>query len=474
MTANSSTFGTKRASAGSAAFFVDLGSNIGSTEWWRGFASLSMMLAVAGWMIASPFELPARAAPATPERLVSIEGVSIAPLSAGGYMGRQVAPTAMVKPLSEVPERPRIELVASLKAVDSFGGALRRAGVSAGDIRVASEQLERYVPIRTLKPGTDFALVLGRRPAKGAPRPLDELSFRAALDLRIEMARNAAGDLVATPRVIRVEDKPLRISGMVGDSLYKSARSAGVSSRVVANFIQAMSPRINFQRNVYASDSFDLVVENRVAETGESETGDLLYARIQGNGKDLEIARWELNGKTEYFLPDGKGIKQGMNSSPIPGARMSSRFGMRRHPILKRTRMHSGLDYAARSGTAIGSTAPGTVIFAGRNGGYGNQVRVQHANGIVTSYSHMSRIDVRRGQSVTQGQRVGAVGSTGLSTGPHLHYEVMVRGRKVDPQSQELPTGIELAGSELRRFQDQLGHLRDIAPERTPAELTQL
>ncbi|EMD83257.1 M23 family metallopeptidase [Pacificimonas flava] len=469
--------GGARAAAAPKGFVVDLGSDIGTAAWWRGLGSLTAMTAVLGWVALSPAKLPVFAAPALDDQqFAALDSVSIAPLSQGGHMGPAAAPTALVQPLAEAPERPRLELVAELREIDSFGAALRRAGVSNTDSAAAADLIAPHIDIAALQPGTEFALVLGRRPGKGKPRPLEELSFRAAFDLRLDLVRGKDGELRARPVPIRIDETPLRISGMVGDSLYKSARANGVSSRVVANFIRAMSPRLNFQRNVYASDRYDIVVEHKVAETGEEQTGDLLYARVEGNGKDLEIARWEVDGEANYFLPDGRSIKEGFSTTPVPGARLSSGFGLRRHPILKSSRMHKGLDYAAWSGTAIQATAPGTVIFAGRNGGYGNQVRIRHNNGIVTSYSHMKGFasGIRSGASVKQGEKVGFVGTTGLSTGPHLHYEVHVNGRAVDPRGQDLPTGLELAGSDLAAFKRKLEDLRAITPRESDVELNKI
>ena len=460
--------------AGGRSFIVDLGSDIGSRRWWRGLATLLSVLLLCGWLAMTPTELPAHArAPMGEAQLASLGAVSIAPLAKGGTTGRAAAPTALVQPLAEAPERPRIELYAELREIDSFNAALRRAGVGMNDVRDTAMLISDYVDVARLQPGTKFDLALGRRSDKTQPRPLEELSFRAAFDKRIDVLRNAQGELTANEVAIRIDEEPLRVGGMVGDSLYKSARAAGVSSRVVANFIKAMSPRLNFQRNVYASDAFDLVVEHKRAETGETQTGDLLYARLAGNGKNLEIALWEKDGREHYFLPDGRGIKQGLSTTPVRGARLSSGFGMRRHPVLRRTRLHKGIDYAASRGTPIEATAAGKVIFAGRNGGYGNQVRIRHANGIVTSYSHMKGFasGVRSGTQVQQGQKIGYVGSTGLSTGPHLHYEVHVGGRAVNPKSQQLPTGVELTGAELRAFQAELERLRGLAPVKETHEL---
>jgi murein DD-endopeptidase MepM/ murein hydrolase activator NlpD len=305
--------------------------------------------------------------------------------------------------------------------------------------------------------------VLGRRSDKSQPRPLESLAFRAAFDLRLEVNRSQAGDLIVTRDEIAVDDSPLVVAGDVGGSLYQSARAFGLPSRVVASYIKALSPKVNFQRDVSSRDSFQMVVEHRRAETGETETGNLIYAKLGGK-RDVELLRWVHNGRTKFFLADGSSAVEGMIKSPVAGARFSSGFGTRFHPILKRARMHAGVDFAARSGTPVMSTAPGTVIFAGRNGGYGNQVQVRHANGIVTTYSHLSRIASRSGQRVGAGDVIGNVGSTGLSTGPHLHYEVHVAGRPVNPRSAKLPIQEQLEGQELARFKAELQRMRQMKP----------
>ena len=206
-----------------------------------------------------------------------------------------------------------------------------------------------------------------------------------------------------------------------------------------------------------------MIVEHRRAETGETETGNLLYARLDGK-RDVELLRWVHGGREKFFMADGSSAVEGMIRSPISGARLSSGFGMRFHPLLQRTRMHAGVDYAARSGTPIQSAAPGKILFAGRNGGYGNQVQVRHDNGIVTTYSHMSRFAARSGERVAAGETIGFVGSTGLSTGAHLHYEVHIGGRPVNPRSAKLPIQEQLTGSELARFKAELQRMRRMKP----------
>jgi murein DD-endopeptidase MepM/ murein hydrolase activator NlpD len=442
---------------------VDLGADIGSARWWQGLGTLGFLSAMAITLALrpAPFTEPAQPAlgAAGIEQLAS---VSLTPLATTAAVPAY-SPSARVMALVEPPERPRIEVTARLREVDSFNGALRRAGVSLADTANVAILVAAHTDVRSLKPGTTFDIVLGRRSDKTQPRPLESLSFRAAFDLALEVTRTEAGDLVVTRDEIAVDDTPLRVTGDVGNSLYKSARAMGLPSRIVAKFIKALSAKVNFQRDVGSSDNFDLIVEHRRAETGETETGDLLYARLDGR-KDVELLRWTYNGAAKFFLPDGSSAIEGMIGSPIAGARLSSGFGMRFHPILRRTRMHAGVDYSAGYGTPVLSTAPGRVVFAGRNGGYGNQVRVAHNNGIITTYSHLSKIAANVGERVAAGERIGNVGSTGLSTGPHLHYEVLVGGRNVNPRSTKLPLQEKLSGSELARFKAELERMRQLKP----------
>jgi len=453
---------------------VDLGDAIGSRTWWRGLATL-LLLSVATIEIGTrPFELPAEVPPPlTPAQQALAAPATIAPLALGGTTGQPVAATAKVVRLAEPPERPRIEVVARLGSVDSVQGALRRAGVSAAEVATVIDLIDGETDVRKLRPGTGFDLVLGRRANKSMPRPLESLAFRAAFDLKLEVNRAADGTLALKRIPIAVDDTPLRVSGQVGGSVYKAARAAGVPARVVADYIKAMSYALDFQRDVKGRDRFDIIVEHRRAETGETETGRLIYAGLDQGKRKVELMRWDPSSdKEQFFHADGSSAKKGLMKTPVDGARMSSGFGMRLHPILGYSRLHKGVDFAAGTGTPIMAAASGTVIFAGVYRGYGNHLRIRHANGIVTTYSHMHRFNgsARVGARVEQGQVIGYVGSTGMSTGPHLHYEVYVGGKPVDPRSAKLPFGVQLAGGELSRFKAQMARLRGLRPQGATGE----
>ncbi|QMW23370.1 M23 family metallopeptidase [Sandaracinobacteroides saxicola] len=442
---------------------VDLGRAIGSALWWRGAATLALLLAGAGMIALRPAAIPGDAPPAfSPAQVEERAADRISPLALGGATGRMTPATKAVERLAEPPERPRIEVTAKLGAVDSIEGALRRAGVGRKDIAEVMRMVSSAANVRRVKPGTEFELVLGRREAKSQPRPLDALAFRAALELRLSITRNMQGTLVMQRIPIKVDETPLRVSGTVGRSLYAAARSAGLPAGVVADYIKQMSYVVDFQREVRGKDRFDMVIEHRRAETGETEMGRLLYAGLVNDGEQVSLMRWGKDGA--FWRSNGESAKKGLIKTPIDGARMSSGFGMRLHPVLGYSRLHQGVDFAAPTGTPVMAAAAGRVTFSGWHGGHGNYVRVQHRPGLETAYAHLSRLNVRNGQMVGQGQIIGLVGSTGLSTGPHLHYEVWMNGRAVDPRSARLPLSAKLAAGEMGRFKAQMARLRGLTP----------
>lgn len=393
----------------------------------------------------------------------------IMPLALGADTGRRMGPTDLVKPLARAPERPQIELVTTLAQGDSFARMLRRAGVSARDIDEVSALIGGVMSISEIEPGTQMDLILGRRPKADAARPLDTLSFRARFDLELEIVRNGAdletgigGRLSLVRNFIRVDDTPLRVRGEVGSSLYRSMRAAGVPASAVQEYLRTLDDQIDLDREVRESDTFDIILSYRRAETGERQAGKLLYAGVDRDGKPrTQMMRWGEKG--QFFEASGVGEQRRGLLQPVNGP-VSSRYGMRRHPILGYRRMHSGQDYRARSGTPIVAVTDGRVIGAGRMGGCGIAVRLSHGDGLETRYCHMSRMAVRRGAQVRRGQVIGYVGSTGLSTGPHLHYEMYRNGRAVNPASVRYVTRATLSGKELLAFKERLNALKTVEP----------
>ena len=444
----------------------DLGARIGSAEWFRGAATCLALLAGA-WFL-SPGLAPRPLIGAAPAPLQGSEwdearAQSIAPIAWGATTGRHVAAGDLVAPLAETPERPIIELTATLGQGDDLSSVIERAGVSNDDADQVAALVSRRIALDDLKPGTRLDLTLGRRASKSVPRPLEKLAFRARFDLELTIARED-GRLTLTPRPIAIDHTPLRIEGLVGSSLYRSARAAGVPATIVAAYLKAIASHVSIGR-VGSSDRFDFIIQRDRAATGEVRLGDLLFAGLdQGGGDKLQLVRWQDDGETQWFSASGKGmIKRAGGGLPVAG-HITSTFGRRYHPILHYYRMHEGIDVGAPYGTPIHATAAGTVTLAGHKGGYGNFVSIDAGHNLSMGFGHMSRIAVRRGQHVAAGQVIGYVGSTGLSTGPHVHYEVRRGGRPINPLSVKLTSMAQLAGADLRKFKAQVANLLAVKP----------
>jgi murein DD-endopeptidase MepM/ murein hydrolase activator NlpD len=339
---------------------------------------------------------------------------------------------------------------------------MQRAGISSNEAVELAAMITDAVPVEDIRPGTVMNIVLGRRPNRTVPRPVDEIAFRARFDLKLEVAR-VDGALRLNQIPIEVDDTPLRIRGRVGSSLYRSARAAGAPPAAIQEYLRAIGTRMSVNRDIAADATFDLIVEHRRAETGEIEIGRLIYAGIERGERETQLLRWAVDGDDQWFEASGVGQRTGQMLMPVNG-RLTSGFGYRRHPILGYRRLHTGLDSAAVRGTPIRAAASGTVNYSGRNRGYGNYVRISHGSGIQTAYAHMSRIVASNGSRVSQGQIIGYVGSTGMSTGPHLHYELIRNGRKVDPRSVSFTRQARITGDELQRFRATLANLLEVEP----------
>jgi murein DD-endopeptidase MepM/ murein hydrolase activator NlpD len=438
---------------------VDLGQRIGSPEWLRGFVTC-FGLCYAAWSLAPGLQpLPGLSpAPLADAQFEEARTLAISPLAYGADTGRRMAPTDAVEPLAQSPERPIIDLRATLGRGDGFSSVLERAGVAASEAERVAAMIAGIVPLGDIRPGTVMDLTLGRRPDRTVARPLDKLSFRARFDLRVELAR-VGGALAVRQIPISVDDTPLRIQGLVGASLYRSARAAGVPARAVEAYIRALNTQLSVPAGISSSDRFDLIIEHRRAATGETETGDLLYAGLdRAGGRDLQLMQWTADGRTQWFEASGVGRQNGGLTRPVPGG-VTSGFGMRFHPILNYSRMHQGVDLRASYGTPIVAVSDGRVQFAGWHGGHGNTVALNHGGGMQTLYGHMSRIAVHPGESVHRGEVIGFVGSTGLSTGPHLHFEVHRNGVAVNPLGVTFASRAELSGADLVSFRARLRSL---------------
>ncbi len=244
---------------------------------------------------------------------------------------------------------------------------------------------------------------------------------------------------------------------IITESLYNSAINLGIKPNIIIEFARLYGFQVDFQRDIWKNDSFQIIYEEFVNENNMIvDTGEILFANLNLQNTDLQLYKFEYEkNKIDYFDENGKSIKKTLMKTPINGARLSSSYGKRKHPILGYTKMHTGTDFAAPTGTPIMASGDGKVIKAGWCGGGGNCVKLKHNNTYQTVYAHMSKFGrgIKKGVRVKQGQIIGYVGSTGLSTGPHLHYEVIENGKKVNSQKLKLPSGKVLKGEERKKFE---------------------
>ena len=266
------------------------------------------------------------------------------------------------------------------------------------------------------------------------------------------------GDKFIVKKIEKVLYKKNHLAeGMITRSLYHSAKKADIDDEVIVEFARVFGFEIDFQRDIRKNDIFQIVYEKFVDDDGElQKNGRIIYAYMKNNGRDYSLYFFkDKNNKIGYFFPDGKSVEKALMKTPINGARLSSKFGMRKHPILGYNKMHKGTDFAARRGTPIMASGSGIVEKARWFGAYGKYIRIRHNSTYKTAYAHLSKFGrgIKEGKKVRQGQIIGYVGSTGRSTGPHLHYEVLIRNKRVNSQKLKLPAGKILKGKDRENFE---------------------
>jgi murein DD-endopeptidase MepM/ murein hydrolase activator NlpD len=363
------------------------------------------------------------------------------------------APAQVETSPQEAPSQ-RVEKTLSVSSGDTLMGLLVKAGLGRAEAHTVITSLEEVFNPRRLRRGQEINLTF-------AESPEQEVLFHS-LNLKVDIAREVQVErceengFVSMEIVHELETRPVLVEAKIESSLYVAAVKAGVPLEVLVQMIRAYSFDIDFQRDIQPGDEFSVVYqeeENRRDQVARG--GAVLYSSLTTGGRALRIYRYETSdGKIDFFDPEGKSVGKTLMITPIDGARLSSGYGKRRHPILGYSRMHRGLDFAAPTGTPIMAAGDGVVELAARKGNYGNYIRIRHPNEYHTVYAHLSRFGkgVRRGTRVTQGQIIGFVGSTGLSTGPHLHYEVHHRGRPVNPSALDFPPTRILEGHDLEGF----------------------
>jgi murein DD-endopeptidase MepM/ murein hydrolase activator NlpD len=349
-----------------------------------------------------------------------------------------------------------VELV--VESGDTLIALLSRAGVVMSDAYAAVRALDGVFKPRDVRPGWTVRLMLQ---PEDPPRlaTLQSFHFQPSVEREIKVSRSDTADgdpflAVTIPRPLhRVSNVA---SGTLDNGLFNAAMTAGVPQDLLAEVVALFSFDVDFQRDIRPGDEFEFLYDTFDNEHGEvAKTGELSYAKLILRGKEKPYYRFTpRSGVADLFSPDGHSIRKALLQTPVDARRISSTFGMRRHPILGYNRMHRGVDFAAGAGTPVRAAGDGVVAAAGKAGSYGNYVRIQHKSKYSTAYAHLQSFakGVSKGTRVRQGQVIGYVGSTGRATGPHLHYEVLIGDRQVNPRGVRLPAGEALAGADLTAF----------------------
>ena len=354
------------------------------------------------------------------------------------------------------PPPPKITKTIEARRGDTFVKLLLRAGVSRLDAHRATRALGKAYRPQALKEGQLIRVNFQTKSWGVKSGNFIGFEFTPNINKILKVRRTDTNLFTLQKIKVLLERVDTRISGSIDTSLYLAAVKSGMAPSSLVNLTRLFSWDVDFQRDIRKNDKFDILIERLHLENGQfKKWGQILYAELVLSGKPIRLYRMKTQRYgVEYFDERGRSAKKALMKTPIDGARLSSGYGRRRHPILGYTKVHRGVDFAAPRGTPIYAAGNGIIRYVGRKGAYGNYIKIRHNSTYSTAYAHLRNFsrNVRTGRRVTQGQIIGYVGSTGRSTGPHLHYEIIVNGRQINPLKLKLPSGRNLRGNALKSF----------------------
>ncbi len=348
-----------------------------------------------------------------------------------------------------------------IRSGSSLSLHLEDNGITSNDSSAVIEAVKDVINLRRLRAGQKVELHYENNYFAGIMIPV-------SIDKDILVNRSDSSGFNVTEKYKRLQTYPSSIDAVVDSSLYASCLKQDIPENIIMDLIQLYSFDVDFQRDIQRGDQLHVTFERLYDEEGNPvDTGNILYTTLKTGGQDLSIFRYENSkGKVDYYNPEGQTVRKTLLKTPINGAYITSGYGPRVSPISGYNSVHKGMDFGAPRGTPIKTSGDGTVTYAGYNEVYGNHVVVRHVNSYITLYAHMSAFGrgIRRGSVVDQGQVIGYVGTTGMSTGPHLHYEVRYNRRQINPALLKFPPGHTLAGEEARLYQNMLSSYRSSLP----------
>ena len=333
--------------------------------------------------------------------------------------------------------------------------ALKRYKVNNSEIQTVINQYKKYGKPNQLLVGNKIDIILEKNLSTDK-NSIIKFSIPVTKSTTISIARNEENKIIAKKIITKLYKKKTLSENIIKKSLYSAAVESNINPDTIIEFARIFGFEIDFQRDIRKNDYFKIVYDKYFDENGEFiKSGSILYAHMNVNGREITLYKFGDDKGYGYFDINGKSVEKALMKTPINGARLSSSFGMRKHPISGFNKMHKGTDFAAPMGTPIMASGSGTVTRAKWCGGGGNCVKIKHNSTYETVYAHMKSFakGIKPGKKVRQGQIIGYVGSTGISTGPHLHYEVLINGKQVNSQKLKLPSGKVLKGDERNKFE---------------------
>ena len=348
---------------------------------------------------------------------------------------------------------PYEEISYEIEKNDTLEKILKKFNIRSEDIKNVSVELKQK-KLDNIRSGKKLSLIFKK--LENGTNTIVNFVYPINNTTSVEV-RKSHNKFLAKENILQLYKKEVVVKNVITNNLYSSAINSNVEPNIIVEFARIFGFEVDFQRDIRKGDWFEIYYEKFIDDNNKvRDTGKIIYASMFVNGGEINLYNFKYkNNEEEYYDIKGKSITKSLMKTPINGARLSSSFGMRKHPILGYNKMHRGTDFAAPSGTPIMASGSGTVTRARWCGGGGNCVKIKHNSTYETIYAHMKAFakGIKEGRKVKQGQIIGYVGSTGLSTGPHLHYEVIVNGKKVNSQKLKLPSGKTLRGEERKQFE---------------------
>ena len=348
---------------------------------------------------------------------------------------------------------PYLEYDYIVKNNDTIESILKKFSVKRDEIAYVVKKIKKQ-KLSNISTGQKIQFIL-KKSSNGKDLEIFKINYPISKTTFVRIDKRKDG-INITKNITQLFKKNVVVEGRISNNLYSSATSSGMEPSIIIEFARIFGFEVDFQRDIRKGDKFQVMYERYFDDRNKQiKTGKILYAYLNVNNQKIKLYRFETKNDFDFYDEKGRSIRKALMKTPINGARLSSPFGNRKHPILGFTKHHNGTDFAAPTGTPIMASGNGTVIKAGWCGNGGNCVRIRHNSSYTTGYGHMSKIATRNGRRVRQGQIIGYVGNTGMSTGPHLHYTVSYNGKFVNSQKLKLPSGKTLSGDERKKFEIQ-------------------